>query len=787
MSGAINFPVPSGAGQTLSGRGFVWDGEKWVPGQPSIGDGFTIYRNGLLNPGFAAARTQTSTHVAIQNSAGVWVERSGSTSALPVPLISSEGRLIVTGSRTNQLRNPRGEGGVAGTPGTIPTNWAGTTTGSGLSREIVLLGKSDEGIDFVRIRVSGTTTAASVFFNVANFESTNVTASAGQTWTASMFCRLHAGALTGVNMRHEVPRFTAGYVGSNTLSFTPTGAALGTQRYTYTTTVNDVGLTAINYDLQVFIATSGTVVDFTVDVGWPQLELASFASPPILPQPGTLAASTKGHDLINAVMGDFGIVAPVCTLIWSGVLGQTPPSGVSQTILHVDWGTNDNSRYQVRTLTGSSSIIVQRNTSGFGQTNVSIGTMTPGTRFSVAMTIDGTGRAAASMNGGAVGQVTGGPTGTNVNRIRLGNNFSQAEAMWGETESFEILPYAVSDDVLRSLSLNAGRIVPPGTEVIRSAAEIAPAAFNGAFVSGLRNVLINPKFEVNTRQVSSITNTLGGYPADRWQVIYVGGSRTCQRVALANSDRQAIRTESLFCMEYATTGGTNTGDYEVLSQRIESVRTLENETCTLSFWARRTAGSGNLSTELLQVFGTGGSPSSSVSIGGKQHTLSTSWERFTFTTKLPTVAGKTLGTLNDDYLMLLFWLSANSDAVGRTDALAAQTITVQIADVQLEAGPVATEFERRPFVYENILCQRYCVARTMHAQTSTTGTMITPFYFPLPMRVTPGNTVLSAGTGVNATINVEGAQTNLGGYFQITTTANGGSWLDRTLVFNADY
>jgi hypothetical protein len=76
-----------------------------------------------------------------------------------------------------------------------------------------------------------------------------------------------------------------------------------------------------------------------------------------------------------------------------------------------------------------------------------------------------------------------------------------------------------------------------------------------------------------------------------------------------------------------------------------------------------------------------------------------------------------------------------------------------LAGVQLEAGAVATPFERRPFGTELQLCQRYYWQtststqqfQAFGAQRSTTGA---EFFIqnPVPMRVAPTIAVNSAGT-----------------------------------------
>ena len=150
------------------------------------------------------------------------------------------------------------------------------------------------------------------------------------------------------------------------------------------------------------------------------------------------------------------------------------------------------------------------------------------------------------------------------------------------------------------------------------------------------------------------------------------------------------------------------GNLSYLGQRIEDVRTFAGQQVTVSLWARADA-TKNISVELEQFFGTGGvSPSTLVTaIGTTKVSIGTSWQKVTVTASIPSISGKTLGTANNSSFTLLVWFDAGSDYNARTDSLGQQSGTFEIAQVQIEPGPVATPFERRPIGTELALCQRY--------------------------------------------------------------------------------
>ena len=137
------------------------------------------------------------------------------------------------------------------------------------------------------------------------------------------------------------------------------------------------------------------------------------------------------------------------------------------------------------------------------------------------------------------------------------------------------------------------------------------------------------------------------------------------------------------------------------------MRTFAGQQVTVSFWAKADA-TKNIAVELSQVFGSGGSPSTAVnSIGTTKISIGTTWQKVTVAATMPSISGKTLGTNGNSRLGFNIWLEAGSDFNARTDTLGQQSGTFEIAQVQLEPGPVATAFEKRPIGTELALCQRY--------------------------------------------------------------------------------
>ncbi len=224
---------------------------------------------------------------------------------------------------------------------------------------------------------------------------------------------------------------------------------------------------------------------------------------------------------------------------------------------------------------------------------------------------------------------------------------------------------------------------------------------------GTGNAIINGAFEINQRNFS--TATTSGFGFDRWDFSTNDGTVTRSAQTFTPGTAPVAGYESRNFFRAVTSGQTSGSAYTTILQRIEDVRTFAGQTVTLSFWAKAASGTPKMFLELVQGFGTGGSPSAEVEISGGQVTLSTSWARYTATVNIPSIAGKTIGTNNNSTLVLQLWYSAGTSFNARTGSLGIQSNTFDIWGVQLEAGSTATPFRRNANSLQGELaaCQRY--------------------------------------------------------------------------------
>ncbi|MBA0448775.1 hypothetical protein [Stenotrophomonas maltophilia] len=216
-----------------------------------------------------------------------------------------------------------------------------------------------------------------------------------------------------------------------------------------------------------------------------------------------------------------------------------------------------------------------------------------------------------------------------------------------------------------------------------------------------RNRLINGNSDFWQRATTGTTQGGEIYVADRWTVAALGCTHTVNRGA--NLPAGGAAPESRRFLN-SIVSKTSAGSSAYVAQKIESVVTLSDGEVTVSGFAYGPPGK-RIGIRLIQHFGTGGSPSASVSVElGTVAVTAASWTYFQLSARLPSVKGKTLGSNADsDFLWLVVDLCA--DAYG--GVISGQNGEFGIAMLQLERGNRATAFDLRPLAHELQLCQRY--------------------------------------------------------------------------------
>jgi hypothetical protein len=268
-----------------------------------------------------------------------------------------------------------------------------------------------------------------------------------------------------------------------------------------------------------------------------------------------------------------------------------------------------------------------------------------------------------------------------------------------------------------------------------------------------KNKIINGDFNINQRAFTSNT-TNDAFAFDRWQTTLSDGTVTTTPQVFTPGSAPVAGYESTNFIRVVTSGQTLVSARANIAQKIESVKTFAGQTVTVSFWAKAASGTPSVSIEAFQNFGSGGSPSSSVSGSVASGTvykqaITTSWARYSATLTIPSISGKTLGTTNDGFLQIGIWVSGGSNFNTRTNSIGVQNNTFDFWGVQAEASPVASEFQTATGTLQGELaaCQRYYFRQTAannlfsilangHSRNTTTD-VLGLMQAPVEMRVVP--------------------------------------------------
>jgi hypothetical protein len=259
------------------------------------------------------------------------------------------------------------------------------------------------------------------------------------------------------------------------------------------------------------------------------------------------------------------------------------------------------------------------------------------------------------------------------------------------------------------------------------------------------NPVINSAFQVWQRGTTAVAGTAtGAYFADRFTIARgVAGSSATRATTSDTTNLPFIQ----YCARVQRDSGNSATNAIFLTQSMESVNSISyaGKTVTFSFYARAganySAASSALSVQLLTGTGTdqnvaAGFTGSATPINSTA-TLTTTWQRFTFT-----------GTLASTATQIGFYLSYTPvGTAGANDYFEA-------TGIQIEVGSVATPFKTYAGTLQGELaaCQRYYWRFTAdtnqtiiaYAFAGSSTLAQSRIQFPVPMRTVP--TVLESAT-----------------------------------------
>lgn len=272
-----------------------------------------------------------------------------------------------------------------------------------------------------------------------------------------------------------------------------------------------------------------------------------------------------------------------------------------------------------------------------------------------------------------------------------------------------------------------------------------------------KNRIINGNFDIYQRgNPGTITNS-AAYTADRW-ICSSAGAGVTSNWGLGASALGEVPDSRMF-LGFNVVAGVSSA---WVGQYIERVNTFAGGKATVSFWMRSGVAGKKVGLMIQQHFGSGGS--ALVQVTAPPITLTTKFTKYAVTFDVPSIVGKTLGT-NDALLLAFFYSDDRPGLFG--GQLIGQTGLFELAQVQMERGDKANDFDWRPFGQELALCQRYfCKSYDLGTKPGTpnsdngriaTGLQIggtnSPSFsayalrFPVNMRTTPAVTLYGAVSG----------------------------------------
>lgn len=319
--------------------------------------------------------------------------------------------ILIEEARTNSVSNDSMTGAVAGSPGTLPTNWSVNTLPSGLTRTIAL--GSTNGVEYIELNYAGTATSTAsptiTWDTVTGIASVN-----GDRWADSLwFSNSATTGLSAISAQHH-------QLDSGGASLTLTNIATGLFGSAWArigaTVTNANASTAFVRSRIVFNSiTNGTVCNFTVRIGWPQMEKVTSANSSYSsPIRTTGSAATRAADAITTkTVYDIRTVA----LVGHTPIGATPAQ--TRVYFQTDDGT-ENNRIRIHRTTDTH-IHCLVTVGGTDQCDLDLGVVAPDTDFTVAFGV-ATNNFGASLNGGAIVTDTSGTLPTGLTAFRIGSD-----------------------------------------------------------------------------------------------------------------------------------------------------------------------------------------------------------------------------------------------------------------------------------------------------------------------------------------------------------------------------
>jgi hypothetical protein len=307
---------------------------------------------------------------------------------------------------------------------------------------------------------------------------------------------------------------------------------------------------------------------------------------------------------------------------------------------------------------------------------------------------------------------------------------------------------------------DAGLIYDKTTNKLTLDGDLQATSINGGPLAGMRSAVVNGSMAIAQRGTSFVAgaNNDDTYNLDRWYVLSDGND-----VVDITQNTTTVPTNGKYAIAL---------DVETVNKKFGIAQIIEADNCigligdqvTLSFKARVSATTNldNVKAAIVAWSGTADTVTSDIisawNVEGTNPTLvaNATYENtpanLNLTTSYATYSvTATVDTASTSNIIVFIWSDVTTTSLGEF---------LYVTDVQLERGPVATPFERRPIGVELALCQRYYCQL---AETDMLGGLTQRRYastnavyngggatFPSEMRVAPNAEVVGTITYTNA-------------------------------------
>ena len=351
--------------------------------------------------------------------------------------------LLVEEARTNSIRNNTMVGAVAGTPGTLPTNWGSFSGPTGVTRSVIGTG-TQNGITYIDIRFNGTASGAGEL-SIFPDSTGALLFTSGTILSSSVWLSVVSGSTSNVSSTNLriISYLGATYIseGGGSVTVTPTLTRFVFNNYT-TAATSDRVLPAISLNV-----TAAGAIDITLRIGLPQLEQGAFATSVI---PTTSATVTRAADVASITGTNFSSWYNQTEGTVFAEFGPYGNGGGSKnpSIVQIDSGSVVNT---IRMFCGASTVpVLNVETSSVGQVYISSGALTPSatSKISAAYKINDFARA---FNGSNLGTDSSGSVPT-VSQMLIGTGNAGVSELNGTIKRLTFFPQRLPNSTHQQLT-----------------------------------------------------------------------------------------------------------------------------------------------------------------------------------------------------------------------------------------------------------------------------------------------------------------------------------------------